>query len=115
METSKDSKGSEFHVLLSGLKLPAALEKKIASGIQSVVASTLAGYPNPDDPDGDDGPDGGGSRGPFAGGNGTPYVVLPSLRWRGYWIKALGKDFKITPAEIDVQQQQLQKGIQIRG
>lgn len=115
METSKDSKGSEFHVLLSGLKLPAALEKKIASSIQSAVSSALAGYPNPDDPDGDDGPDGGGGKGPFAGGSGSPYVVLPSIRWRGYWIKALGKDLRITPADIDVQQQQLQRGIQIRG
>ncbi len=113
MET-KETKGSEFHVLMSGLKLPAALEKKIASDIQSVVSTALAGYPNPDDPDGDDGPIGGG-RGPFAGGSGSPYVVLPSIRWRGYWIKALGKDFKITPGEIDLQQQQLQKGVLVRG
>ena len=116
MDTSKDSKGSEFHVLLSGLKLPAALEQKIASGIQSVVSSALAGYPNPDDPNGNDGPAGGG-RGPspFLGGSGSPYVVFPTLKWRGYWIKTIGQDFKITPGEIDIQQQQLQKGIQIRG
>ncbi|QJW91061.1 hypothetical protein HNV11_17610 [Spirosoma taeanense] len=112
MEPSKDSKGSEFHVLLSGMKLPARLENKIAAQIQSVVSSALAGYPNPDDPDGDDGPaGGGGGGGPFPGGGG-PYAVIPSIRWKGYWIKALGKDFRINPAEIDAQQRHLQKGIQ---
>lgn len=112
MENAKNSKGSEFHVLLSGLKLPAQLESKIASGIQSVVSSALAGYPNPDDPDGNDGPAGGG-HGPLHGIGNGPYVVIPSIRWRGYWIRALGQDFKINPAEIDIQQQQLQKGIQV--
>ena len=107
METSKDSKGSEFHVLLSGMKLPARLESKIASGIQSVVSSALAGYPNPDDPDGNDGPAGG------VADRWRPLRIYPSIRWRGYWIKTLGNDFKINTSEIEVQQQQLQKGIQV--
>ena len=110
METSKDSKGSEFHVLLSGLKLPADLEKKIATGIQSVVSSALAGYPGPDDP-GDDGPAGGGHQPHFGGGNGA-YVVIPAKRWIGYWLKMLAEDLTINPAEIDVQQRQLQQGLQ---
>lgn len=113
MEASKESKGSEFHVLLSGLKLSAKLEKKIALSIQSAVSSVLSEYPNPDDPDGDDGPDGGG-RGPFPGGGGLPYAVIPSIRWKGYWIKALGRDFKVNLSEIEVQQKQLQQGVQIQ-
>ncbi|GAB2595444.1 hypothetical protein [Spirosoma areae] len=112
METPKDSKGSEFHVLLSGMKLPAKLESKIALRIQSAVSSVLSDYPNPDDPDGDDGPAGGGG-GPFPGGGGLPYAVIPSIRWKGYWIKALGNDLKINTAEIDTQQIQLQKGVQV--
>ncbi|GAB3997709.1 hypothetical protein GCM10028807_43430 [Spirosoma daeguense] len=110
METRKNSKGSEFHILLSGMKLPAQLENKIAAGIQSVVASALAGYPNPDDPDGNDGPVGGGGN-PFPGGGG-PHVVIPSIRWKGYWIKALGDDFRVSLDEVKIQQEMLQKGVQ---
>ncbi len=112
METQKEGNGSEFHVLLSGMKLSAKLENKIALRIQAAVSSVLSDYPNPDDPDGNDGPAGGGGRGPFPGGGGLAYVAIPSIRWKGYWIKALGKDFRINPAEIDLQQVQLQKGIQ---
>jgi hypothetical protein len=112
MEASKVSKGSEFHVLLSGLKLSAEMEKKIESGIQTVVASALAGYPNPDDPDGNDGPIGGGS-GPKPGGSLGVHVVIPSLRWKGYWIKTLPRDLVIRPAELEAQQKQLQKGLQV--
>ncbi|MBD2702211.1 hypothetical protein IC229_16280 [Spirosoma sp. BT702] len=110
MEASKNTKGSEFHVLLSGMKLPARLESKIAAGIQTVVASALAGYPNPDDPDGDDGPAGGGG-GSFPGGGGS-HVVIPPSRWKGYWIKAIGRDLKVSLDEIKVQEGLLQKGIQ---
>ncbi|MVM40303.1 hypothetical protein GO730_26065 [Spirosoma sp. HMF3257] len=59
METTKHEKGSEFHVVLSGLKLPNHLENRIASEIQRVVSAALADYPNPDDPSGNDGPAGG--------------------------------------------------------
>lgn len=110
MEMSKESKGSEFHVLLSGMKLPAQLEAKMAADIQAVVTRNLAGYPGPDDPDGNDGP-AGGLHHPHVG-IGGPYVFIPPIRWRGIWIKALGKDFKVNPAEIDAQQGQLQRGIQ---
>ncbi|GAB3717400.1 hypothetical protein GCM10027592_59480 [Spirosoma flavus] len=109
MEATKNTKGSEFHVLLSGMKLPAQLERKIAAGIQSVVSSALAGYPNPDDPDGNDGPAGGG--GAFPGGGG-PHVVIPPSRWKGYWIKVLDRDFKVSLDQIKVQEELLQKGIQ---
>ena len=108
MEISKDSKGSEFHVLLSGMKLPAQLESKMAAEIQAVVTRNLAGYPSPDDPNGNDGPAGGGPQ-PHIG-IGGPYVFIPPIRWRGIWLKALAKDFKINPAELDTQQIQLQKG-----
>lgn len=104
MEQAKDGKGSEFHVLLSGLKLPTELEGKIAAGIQSVVSSALAGYkPNPDDPNDDDGPFGGGG----------PHIVIPPIRWRGIWIKVLNKDLVINRGEIEVQQKLLQKGVQV--
>ena len=112
MEAVKESKGSEFHVLLSGLKLPDALEKRLSADIQRVVASALAGYPGPDGPD-DDGPAGGG-HGPIIGPRGgllTPHIVIPPRRWNGYLLRVVGQDFKINPAEVNGLEQQLQRGI----
>lgn len=42
-------KGSEFHVVLDGIKLPEATEKRIAQAINAIVANELASYvPDPD-------------------------------------------------------------------
>lgn len=112
MESTKNAKGSEFHVVLSGMKLSPKLENHIAAEIQRVVDSAIGSLPNPDDPDGNDGPAGGGHpHGPL-GGNFSGYLTIPSKRWKGRWILALPNDFKINPALIDGQQKALQQGLQ---
>ena len=110
MEASKESKGSEFHVVLGGLKLSDKLENRIASEIQRVVAAALTDYPNPDDPDGDDGPFGG--RRPHGTGRFGPYVIIPSKEWLGRWLQLVGKDFKVNTDQINQIERNLQKGIQ---
>lgn len=110
MEASKESKGSEFHVVLSGLKLSDKLENRIASEIQRVVASALTDYPNPDDPDGDDGPAGGQHR--HGTGRFGPYVNIPSKEWLGRWIYALGKDYRVNIDTLNQQEKLLQQGLQ---
>jgi hypothetical protein len=115
MESTKNVKGSEFHVVMSGMKLPERLENRIASEIQRVVSAALNDYPNPDDPDGVDGP-AGGPIGPRKHGTGRfgPYIHIPSKEWLGKWIYALGKDFKINPDVIAPQEKLLQNGVQQR-
>ncbi len=113
MDAPKDNKGSEFHVLLSGLKLSEKLENHIASEIQRVVASALTDYPNPDDPDGDDGPAGG--RIPHGTGRFGPYVVIPPKHWLGLWIQLVGKDFRINTDLINQQEKIIQQGLQRLG
>lgn len=75
MATTKkaaSAKGSEFHVILGNIKLSAAAEARIQSGIQSVVMSELAGYkPNPDDT----------PKSPFPWGS---TIVIPPIRWPGF-------------------------------
>ena len=110
MESTKYSKGSEFHVVLSGMKLPDHLENRIASEIQRVVSAALTDYPNPDDPDGDDGPAGGQRQSAIA--RFGSLVHIPPKRWQGKWIYALGNDFRINTEVIDMQQKLLQKGLQ---
>lgn len=110
MEASKLVKGSEFHVLLSGLKLSDKLENHIASEIQRVVAAALTDYPNPDDPDGNDGVVGG--RHPHGTGRFGPYVVIPSKEWMGRWLQFVGKDFKVNLEQVNQIEKNLQKGIQ---
>ncbi len=112
MDSTKNAKGSEFHVVLTGLKLSPQLENRIASEIQRVVDSAIGALPGPDDPDGNDGPAGGGHpHGPLGGGF-SGYLTIPSQRWKGRWIYALGKDFRVNPEVFDVQQKALQQGVQ---
>jgi hypothetical protein len=110
MEASKESKGSEFHVVLSGLKLSDKLENRIASEIQRVVAAALTDYPNPDDPDGDDGPAGG--RRKHGTGRFGPYTVIPSKEWLGRWIYMLGANLQINADLVAKQEKLLQGGLQ---
>lgn len=104
MEAPKNRKSSEFHVLLSGMKLPAKLEKKIALSIQSAVSSALADYPNPDDPDGKDGPVGGGS-----------YVLIPNKDWLGRHLLLMNKVRTVLQSEIEAEQRVAQERFQSLG
>ncbi|AUD04843.1 hypothetical protein [Spirosoma pollinicola] len=110
MEAPKVTKGSEFHVVLGGLKLSDKLENHIASEIQRVVAAALTDYPNPDDPDGDDGLAGG--RRQHGTGRFGPYVVIPSKDWLGRWLQLVGKDFRVNPEVVGQLEKNLQKGLQ---
>jgi hypothetical protein len=116
METIKHEKGSEFHVVLSGMKLPSHIENRIAADIQRVVSSALAGYPNPDDPSGgNDGPAGG--RGPHGPGRLGAYVIIPFNGWLGLLAVNLKKDLVIDKPQIEQLETALQNGIQqqVRG
>ena len=111
METTKHEKGSEFHVVLSGMKLPNHIENRIAADIQRVVSSALAGYPNPDDPSGgNDGPAGG--HGPHGPGRLGAYVTMPFNGWLGLLIVNLRKNLAINKEQILQQETLLQNGIQ---
>lgn len=92
-------KGSEFHVLLSDIKLSAESESRIQAGIQSLVNSELVAYkPNPDD-------SGRPPRNPFGTG-GNPHIVIPPIKWPGYILLRLKDVANIKesiPQVIDVQ------------
>lgn len=115
MESTKYVKGSEFHVVMSGMKLPDHLENRIASEIQRVVSAALTDYPHPDDPDGDDGPAGGQLQSAIA--RFGPLVHIPPRRWKGKWIYALNKDLdlRINNDLFTQQEKLLQNGLQQRG
>lgn len=114
MEASKENKGSEFHVVLGGLKLPEHIENRVAAGIQHVIDSALGELPNPDDPDGNDGPAGGKHpHGPFLGAGITgSYLVIPSLKWKGRWIEFIGKGLQINADQLAQRERNLQGGMQ---
>ena len=107
METTKHEKGSEFHVVLSGLKLPEKIEAHVEAEIQRVVASALVGYPNPDDPTGNDGPAGG--HGPHGPGRLGGYALIPFNGWRGLLAINFKENLVIDKAEIFRVQGQFQQ------